>query len=115
MNEPFPKKKRDCVYNLNDITTTSANSTSDRSPRKFYPTFYKNLGICKLTIGTWPFNLLETWLLSFKGGKLLKITHGERNSISIDMGMLGQFSCAEDALKHKMTIELKGRVHLFDR
>ena len=102
MNEPCLEKKTDCVYNLNDISDL----------RYFFPAFYKSLGICKLTIGTWPFNLLETWLLSFKGGKLLKINHGERNSISIDMGLLGQFSCTEYTLKHKMTLELKGRIHL---
>ena len=102
MNELCSKRKReDCWYNLNDAT------------KKTYADFLKsgNLqnGICKLTIGTWPFNLLETWLVSFKREKLMKINHGGRNSISIDMGMLGQFSCTKNTLKHKMTIELKGR------
>ena len=96
MNEPCPKKKTDCVYNLNDQNL------------KIWAYFSRPLGICKLIIGTWPFNLLETWFLSFKREKLMKITHGERNSISIDMGLLDQFSCTKGTLKHKMTIELKG-------
>ena len=95
------------MYNLNDITEHLYDV-----PRIFYASFNISNEICKLTIGTWPFNLLETWLLSFKREKLMTINHGEKNSISIDIGLLGQFSCTEDTLKHKMTIELKGRVHL---
>ena len=60
-----------------------------------------------MIIGTWQFNLLETWLEAYKRENLAKITLEKNNSITVDMGLMREFSCPDQRLNHKMTLKLE--------
>ena len=69
----------------------------------------KPLDQCLLIINTWQFNLLKTWLDAYTEKNLAKITLEKNNSITVDMGLMREFLCLDERLKHKMTLELESQ------